>query len=60
MQGLSSSALGSRLETQFAADAAERERDDFEELRRAAVEQLHASQRHRMGVLPGMNGHCNP
>ncbi len=54
MQALTSSALGSPLEAQAAGDAADRESDDFADLRRAAVEKLHESQRHRMGVLPGM------
>ena len=54
MQALSSSALGSPLEAQAAGDAADREHDDFADLRRAAMANLHESQRHRMGVLPGM------
>ena len=54
MQALSSSALGSPLEAQATGDTADRERKDLADLRRAAVENIHESQRHRMGVLPGM------
>lgn len=54
MQALSSSALGSPLEAQATGDAADRERNDLADLWRAAVENIHESQRHRMGVLPGM------
>ena len=54
MQGLSSSALGAPVESQAASDAVDRQHTDFDELRRAAVDRLSASQRHRMGVMPGM------
>ncbi len=54
MQALSSSALGSPLEAQAAGDAADRQRNDLADLRRAAMANLHESQRQRMGVLPGM------
>lgn len=54
MQGLSSAALGAPVETHAASDAVERQDTDFDELRRAAVDRLSASQRHRMGVLPGL------
>ena len=54
MQALPSSALGAPVETQAASDAHDRQPDDFEDLRRAAAERINASQRHRMGVLPGL------
>ena len=53
MQALSSSALGAPVEEQ-AASGHEQSKDSFAELRRAALEQIDASQRHRTGVLPGM------
>lgn len=59
MQALSSSALGSPLEAQATGDAADRERNNLAELRRAAMANLHASQRHQMGVLPGMISSCS-
>ena len=52
MQGLSSSALGAPVEGQAAA-ANERSNEDFQELRRAALERVDASKRHKTGVLPG-------
>lgn len=55
MQALSSSALGAPVATQAASDPVEGETNDLYEPRRAAVEQINASQRHRLGVLPGVH-----
>lgn len=55
MQALSSSALGAPVETQAASDPVERQKGSVHEGRRAAVERINVSQRHRLGVLPGVH-----
>ena len=57
MQGLSSSALGAPVEGQAAAGN-ERANEEFDELRRAALERVDASKRHKTGILPGMVFTC--
>lgn len=59
MQALSSSALGSSVEAQAASDPVEGKTDDMEEQKRVAMERINASQRHRMGVLPGCTRTCD-
>ena len=55
MQALSSSALGAPVETQAASDPVEGGKSSIHEERRAAVKRINASQRHRLGVLPGVH-----
>ena len=57
MQALSSSALGAPVATQAASDPVDEQNNDVHEQRRAAVERINASQRHKLGVLPGVHVH---
>lgn len=58
MQAISSSALGAPVEAQAASEPVERDSQDVEERRRTARERINASQRHRMGVVPGLITVC--
>lgn len=58
MQALSSSALGAPVEAQAASEPVVGDSYDVEEGRRIALERINASQRHRMGVIPGVITVC--